>query len=126
MILADLQDPGQQVSHCRTVERRDRRISRRGSQSTVLPCPSPLSPKHVGAHRAKLQAISKDVRIHVRRRIRRVQWHGEMKKEAEFLHSQGSVAVIPSRRVKHHRLEKTLAGANAGRLFDGLKNQEGL
>ncbi len=46
-------------------------------------------------------------------------WHSEMKKEAEELRAQGSVATYTVEKGQPHRLE-TLAGANAGRLFDGF------
>jgi poly(3-hydroxybutyrate) depolymerase len=47
-------------------------------------------------------------------------WHGEMMREAEFLRSKGSVARYTVEKGQPHRLE-TLAGANAGRLFDGFE-----
>jgi hypothetical protein len=47
-------------------------------------------------------------------------WHSEMKKEAEFLRSTGTVARYTVEMGQPHRLE-TLAGANAGRLFDGFE-----
>jgi hypothetical protein len=47
-------------------------------------------------------------------------WHGEMKKEAEFLRSKGTLARYTVEKGQPHRLE-TLAGANAGRLFDGFE-----
>jgi S-formylglutathione hydrolase FrmB len=47
-------------------------------------------------------------------------WHGEMQREAEFLHSRGTVAQYSVERGQPHRLE-TLAGANASRLFDGFE-----
>jgi len=47
-------------------------------------------------------------------------WHGEMKKEAELLRSMGSVARYTLEKDQPHRME-TLAGANAGRLFDGFE-----
>ena len=46
-------------------------------------------------------------------------WHGEMKKEAEFLRSQGTMARYTVEKGQPHRIE-TLAGAHAGRLFDGF------
>jgi hypothetical protein len=42
-----------------------------------------------------------------------------MKKEAELLRSRGTVARYTVEKGQPHRLE-TLAGANAGRLFDGF------
>ena len=47
-------------------------------------------------------------------------WHGEMKQEAEFLRSKGTVARYTVEKGQPHRLD-TLAGANAGRLFDGFE-----
>jgi poly(3-hydroxybutyrate) depolymerase len=47
-------------------------------------------------------------------------WHDEMGREAEFLQAQGSVARYTVERGEGHRLE-TLAGASAGRLFDGFE-----
>jgi hypothetical protein len=50
----------------------------------------------------------------------RYMWHGEMKREADFLRSIGAVARYTVEKDQPHRLE-TLAGANAGRLFDGFE-----
>ena len=47
-------------------------------------------------------------------------WHGEMKREAEFLRAKGTVARYSVEKDQPHRIE-TLAGANAGRLFDGFE-----
>ena len=47
-------------------------------------------------------------------------WHGEMNREAEFLRSRGTVARYTVEQGQPHRLE-TLAGVNAGRLFDGFE-----
>ena len=47
-------------------------------------------------------------------------WHDEMRAEAEFLRSKGTVARYTEERDQPHRLD-TLAGANAGRLFDGFE-----
>src|SRR6266498_2762427 len=47
-------------------------------------------------------------------------WHAEMKKEAEMLQARGTVARYTVEKGQPHRLE-TLAGANAGRLFDGFE-----
>jgi poly(3-hydroxybutyrate) depolymerase len=46
-------------------------------------------------------------------------WHNEMKREAEFLRSKGTLARYSVEKDQPHRLE-TLAGVNAGRLFDGF------
>lgn len=50
----------------------------------------------------------------------RYQWHDEMHWEAEFLRSLGAVAHYSVEKGQPHRLE-TLAGDNAGRLFDGFE-----
>src|SRR5258705_7681920 len=47
-------------------------------------------------------------------------WHGEMKREAEFLRSKGTLARYTVEKGQPHRLD-ALAGANAGRLFDGFE-----
>ena len=47
-------------------------------------------------------------------------WHDEMRREAEILSSHGTVARYSVERGQPHRLE-TLAGANAGRLFEGFE-----
>jgi poly(3-hydroxybutyrate) depolymerase len=47
-------------------------------------------------------------------------WHDEMKREAEFLTSRGTVAKYSVEKGQPHRIE-TLAGANASRLFDGFE-----
>ena len=47
-------------------------------------------------------------------------WHDEMKKEVEFLRSRGTVARYSVEKGQPHRIE-TLAGPNAGRLFDGFE-----
>ncbi|HEY6255305.1 MAG TPA: hypothetical protein VIY51_05875 [Xanthobacteraceae bacterium] len=46
-------------------------------------------------------------------------WHSEMKREAEALSVMGAVARYSVEKGQPHRLE-TLAGPNAGRLFDGF------
>jgi len=46
-------------------------------------------------------------------------WHDEMKREAEFLSSRGTVAKYSVEKGQPHRIE-TLAGTNASRLFDGF------
>jgi len=51
------------------------------------------------------------------------QWHEEMKREAEFLNSIGTVARYTVEKGQPHRLE-TLAGPNATRLFDGFAEAE--
>ena len=47
-------------------------------------------------------------------------WHNEMQREAEFLSSRGTVASYTVEKGQPHRLD-TLAGANAGRLFEGFE-----
>ena len=47
-------------------------------------------------------------------------WHAEMKKEAEWLRSKGTVARYTVEKGQPHRID-TLADANAGRLFDGFE-----
>jgi predicted esterase len=47
-------------------------------------------------------------------------WHSEMKKEAEFLQLKGTVANYTVEKGQPHRLD-TLAGPNAGRLFEGFE-----
>lgn len=47
-------------------------------------------------------------------------WHDEMEREAKFLSARGTVASYSVEKGQPHRLD-TLAGANAGRLFDGFE-----
>ena len=69
---------------------------------------------------AKLQAISKMCVFMYVGEDDEYMWHPEMKKEAELLRSTGTVARYTVEKGQPHRLE-TLAGANAGRLFDGFE-----
>ncbi|HEX7081619.1 MAG TPA: alpha/beta hydrolase-fold protein [Gammaproteobacteria bacterium] len=46
-------------------------------------------------------------------------WHDEMKREADVLRSKGAVARYTVEKGQAHRLQ-SLAGENAGRLFDGF------
>jgi len=69
---------------------------------------------------AKLQAISKMCVFMYVGELDEYMWHGEMKKEADFLRSKGTVARYTVEKGQPHRLD-TLAGANAGRLFDGFE-----
>jgi len=69
---------------------------------------------------AKLQAISKMCVFMYVGETDRYMWHGEMKREAEFLRSIGAAARYTVETGQPHRLE-SLAGANAGRLFDGFE-----
>ena len=69
---------------------------------------------------AKLQAISKMCVFMYVGENDEYRWHPEMKKEAELLRGGGTVARYTVEKGQPHRLE-TLAGANAGRLFDGFE-----
>jgi poly(3-hydroxybutyrate) depolymerase len=69
---------------------------------------------------AKLEAISKMCVFMYVGEFDEYRWHGEMKKEEEFLRSKGAVARYTLEKGQPHRLE-TLAGANATRLFDGFE-----
>jgi poly(3-hydroxybutyrate) depolymerase len=69
---------------------------------------------------AKLQAISKLCVFMYVGEMDPYMWHREMQKEAEYLRSKGTVARYTVEQGQPHRLE-TLAGANAGRLFDGFE-----
>ena len=69
---------------------------------------------------AKLQAISKMCVFMYVGENDPYMWHSEMKREAEVLRSEGTVARYTVEKGQPHRME-TLAGANAGRLFDGFK-----
>jgi len=68
---------------------------------------------------AKLEAISKMCVFMYVGENDPYQWHAEMKKEAEFLRSKGTVARYTVEKGQPHRME-TLAGDHAGRLFDGF------
>jgi hypothetical protein len=72
---------------------------------------------------AKLQAISKMCVFMYVGELDQYMWHDEMRKEVEFLRSKGTVARYSLEIGQPHRLE-TLAGANAGRLFDGFGETE--
>jgi predicted esterase len=69
---------------------------------------------------AKLQAISKMCVFMYVGENDEYMWHPEMKKEAEWLRSKGTVAHYTVEKGQPHRME-TLAGANAGRLFDDFE-----
>jgi poly(3-hydroxybutyrate) depolymerase len=69
---------------------------------------------------AKLQAISKMCVFMYVGELDQYMWHGEMKKEAEFLRSKATLARYTVEKGQPHRLD-TLAGANAGRLFEGFE-----
>jgi poly(3-hydroxybutyrate) depolymerase len=72
---------------------------------------------------AKLQAISKMCVFMYVGELDPYMWHGEMKKEVEFLRSKGTLARYSVEQGQPHRMD-TLAGANAGRLFDGFEEAE--
>jgi predicted peptidase len=72
---------------------------------------------------AKLKAISKMCVFMYVGEFDPYMWHAEMKKEAEYLRSIGTVARYTVEKGQPHRME-TLAGANAGRLFDGFAETE--
>lgn len=72
---------------------------------------------------AKLQAVSKMCVFMYVGENDPYMWHSEMKREAELLRSQGTLARYTVEKGQPHRLE-TLAGANAGRLFDGFQEAE--
>jgi poly(3-hydroxybutyrate) depolymerase len=69
---------------------------------------------------AKLQAISKMCVFMYVGENDQYMWHAEMQKEAEWLRSKGTVARYTVEKGQPHRLD-TLAGSNAGRLFDGFE-----
>lgn len=69
---------------------------------------------------AKLQAISKMCVFMYVGENDEYMWHPEMKREAEALRSMGTVAYYTVEKGQPHRME-TLAGANAGRLFDDFE-----
>ena len=69
---------------------------------------------------AKLEAVSKMCVFMYVGEFDPYRWHDEMEDEAEFLRSKGTVAHYSVEKDQPHRLE-TLAGANAGRLFDGFE-----
>jgi predicted esterase len=72
---------------------------------------------------AKLQAVSKLCVFMYVGEFDPYMWHNEMEKEAEFLRSKGTIARYTVEKGQPHRLE-TLAGASAGRLFDGFEETE--
>ncbi len=69
---------------------------------------------------AKLVAISKMCVFMYVGEHDEYMWHGEMKREEEFLRARGTVARYTVEKGQPHRLE-TLAGVNATRLFDGFE-----
>lgn len=69
---------------------------------------------------AKLQAIAKMCVFMYVGENDEYRWHPEMKKEAQLLRSLGTAARYTEEKGQPHRME-TLAGANAGRLFEGFE-----
>jgi predicted peptidase len=69
---------------------------------------------------AKLLAISKMCVFMYVGENDEYMWHSEMQREAEWLRSKRTVARYTVEKGQPHRME-TLAGANAGRLFDGFE-----
>ena len=69
---------------------------------------------------AKLQAISKMCVFMYVGENDPYMWHSEMKKEAEWLRSKGTLARYTVEKGQPHRME-TLADAGAARLFDGFE-----
>jgi predicted esterase len=69
---------------------------------------------------AKLQTIAKMCVFMYVGELDEYMWHGEMKKEAEFLRAKGTVARYTVEKGQPHRME-TLAGASASRLFDNFE-----
>jgi hypothetical protein len=72
---------------------------------------------------AKLQAIAKMCTFMYVGELDPYMWHGEMKREADFLSARGTLARFSIEKGQPHRLD-TLAGPNAGRLFDGFEEAE--
>ena len=73
---------------------------------------------------AKLQAISKMCVFMYVGELDEYMWHGEMKREADLLRTNGTVARYTVEKSQPHRLE-TLAGANAVRLFGFEETKKG-
>jgi len=69
---------------------------------------------------AKLQAIATLCVFMYVGEFDHYMWHGEMQREAEFLRSKGTLARYTVEKGQPHGIE-TLAGAGAGRLFDGFE-----
>jgi poly(3-hydroxybutyrate) depolymerase len=69
---------------------------------------------------AKLEAISKMCVFMYVGENDMYKWHSEMKREVYFLRFKGTLARYTVEEGQPHRIE-TLAGANAGRLFDGFE-----
>jgi poly(3-hydroxybutyrate) depolymerase len=72
---------------------------------------------------AKLQAIAQLCVFMYVGETDEYRWHDEMQREAEYLRALGTLAHYTVEMGQPHRLD-TLAGANAGRLFDGFEAAE--
>ena len=72
---------------------------------------------------AKLRSISKLCAFMYVGEHDEYMWHSEMRREAELLSSFGTLARYTVETGQPHRIE-TLAGPNAGRLFDGFEEAE--
>jgi predicted esterase len=68
----------------------------------------------------KLKAISKMCVFMVVGELDDDVWHDEMKKETDFLHSLGNAARYSIEKGQPHGIQ-SLAGTNAGRLYDGFE-----
>jgi predicted peptidase len=69
---------------------------------------------------AKLRAIAKMCVFMYVGEFDPYMWHGEMKREVDYLRSMGTLARFTIEKGQPHRLD-TLAGDHAGRLFDGFE-----
>jgi poly(3-hydroxybutyrate) depolymerase len=72
---------------------------------------------------AKLLAISKMCVFMYVGEFDPYMWHGEMRREAEFLRAKGTVARYTVEKGQPHGIE-TLTGDHAGRLFDGFEETQ--
>jgi poly(3-hydroxybutyrate) depolymerase len=72
---------------------------------------------------AKLMAISKMCVFMYVGEFDPYMWHSEMRREAEFLRSKGTLARYSVEKGQPHGIE-TLTGDNAGRLFDGFEETQ--
>jgi polyhydroxybutyrate depolymerase len=72
---------------------------------------------------AKLLAISKMCVFMYVGEFDPYMWHGEMRREAEFLRAKGTLARYSVEKGQPHGIE-TLTGAGAGRLFDGFEETQ--
>jgi poly(3-hydroxybutyrate) depolymerase len=72
---------------------------------------------------AKLEALSGVCVFAYVGELDEYKWHDEMKREVDYLSSLGTLARYSLELGQPHRLE-TLAGRNAGRLYDGFEEAE--